>query len=293
MATNAGQGGSEPSGWQKAILSPSAPRRWTPKRKAELLRVCDERARAAGLEVTQVSVGYAFGTDLSAEGLRSIAATAAAVAAVADPDEYAGLPETFGATPVEGLASPAMAGFSTERKVELALAVERAARSRPGVTQVENAVYSDSLGEAAIANSSGFSASYAATRAWAYASAFAGEGEDLMTGLGVGLARDPGALDPEAIGAEAGERALALVGASRAADAAPWCWTASWRRRSPASSARCSPPTRSSAGGRCSPVAWATRWPRPRSCWPMTEPTPRAPHPRRSTVRAPPHGARP
>ena len=34
-----------------------------------------------------------------------------------------------------------------------------------------------------------------------------------MTGLGVGLARDPGGLDPEAIGAEAAERALALVGA--------------------------------------------------------------------------------
>ena len=52
-----------------------------------------------------------------------------------------------------------------------------------------------------------------ATQAWAYASAFAGEGEDLMTGLGVGLGRDPGALDPEAIGAEAADRALALVGA--------------------------------------------------------------------------------
>ena len=34
-----------------------------------------------------------------------------------------------------------------------------------------------------------------------------------MTGLGVGLGRDPAALDPEAIGAEAAERALALVGA--------------------------------------------------------------------------------
>jgi PmbA protein len=158
-------------------------------------------------------VGYAYGTDLGPEGLRSIAASAAAAAAVADPDEYAGLPEAFGTTPVEGLASAVMAGFSTERKVELALAVERAARSRPGVTQVENAVYSDSEGAAAIANSSGFSASYAATRAWAYASAFAGEGDDLMTGLGVGLARDPGALDPEAIGAEAGDRALALAGA--------------------------------------------------------------------------------
>jgi len=160
-------------------------------------------------------VGYAYGTDLGLDGLRSIAATAAAVAAVADPDEYSGLPETVGTTPVEGLESPAMAGFSTERKVELALAVERAARSRPGVSQVESVVYSDSEGTAAIANSRGFSGSYAATRAWAYASAFAGEGEDLMTGRGVGLARDPGGLDAEAIGAEAADRAVALAGARR------------------------------------------------------------------------------
>jgi PmbA protein len=81
------------------------------------------------------------------------------------------------------------------------------------VTQVENAVYSDAEGNVALANSRGFAAGYEATQAWAYASAFAGEGADLMTGLGVGLGRDPGALDPEAIGAEAAERALALVGA--------------------------------------------------------------------------------
>ncbi len=97
--------------------------------------------------------------------------------------------------------------------MELALAIERAARSHEGVTQVENAVYSDSEGSVAIANSRGFAASYSATQAWAYASAFAGEGADLMTGLGVGLGRDPDALDADAIGAEAAERALALVGA--------------------------------------------------------------------------------
>ena len=34
-----------------------------------------------------------------------------------------------------------------------------------------------------------------------------------MTGMGLGLGRDPDALDPDAIGAEAAERALALVGA--------------------------------------------------------------------------------
>jgi PmbA protein len=38
-----------------------------------------------------------------------------------------------------------------------------------------------------------------------------------MTGLGVGMGRDPGELDPEAIGAEAAERALALVGARQPA----------------------------------------------------------------------------
>ena len=63
------------------------------------------------------------------------------------------------------------------------------------------------------ANSRDFSAGFESTQAWSYASAFAGEGADLMTGLGVGLGREPGELDPEAIGSEAAERALALVGA--------------------------------------------------------------------------------
>jgi PmbA protein len=81
---------------------------------------------------------------------------------------------------------------------------------------VENAVYSDGEGSVAIANSRGFAASYSATQAWAWASAFAGEGAELMTGMGVGLGRGPQALDPEAIGAEAADRALALKGARQA-----------------------------------------------------------------------------
>jgi PmbA protein len=157
--------------------------------------------------------GYAYATDLSEAGLREIAAAARGAAEVADIDEYGGLPEECATTPVEGLASDRLGDWSTERKVELALAIERAARGRPGVTQVENAVYSDAEGSVALANSSGFSAGYEVTQAWAFASAFAGEGGELMTGLGVGLGRDPDALDPEVIGAEAAERALALVGA--------------------------------------------------------------------------------
>jgi PmbA protein len=157
--------------------------------------------------------GYGYGTDLSNAGIASLAERAAGAARAADPDEHDGLPDAPGATPVDGLHSDELGRWSTDRKIELALAVERAARAREGVTQVENAVYSDAEASVAIANSRGFAGSYAATQAWAYASAFAGEGADLMTGLGVGLGRDPSALDAEAIGAEAAERALALVGA--------------------------------------------------------------------------------
>jgi PmbA protein len=157
--------------------------------------------------------GYAYGTDLTDEGVAELALAAREAAELADEDEHEGLPEELGTADVNGLASPGFADWTTERKVELALAVERAARAREGVTQVENAVYSDSDGSVALANSRGFAASYSVTNAWAYASAFAGEGADLMTGLGVGMGRDPSELDAEAIGAEAAHRALALVGA--------------------------------------------------------------------------------
>jgi PmbA protein len=157
--------------------------------------------------------GYAYGTDLSDGGVSGVARAARDAAEVADEDEHAGLPDESGRLPLDGLASPDFAAWPTERKVELTLAVERAARSREGVSQVENAVYTDAEGTVALANSRGFAGDYSATQAWAYASAFAGEGADLMTGLGLGLGRDPGALDPEAIGGEAADRALALVGA--------------------------------------------------------------------------------
>jgi PmbA protein len=157
--------------------------------------------------------GYAYGTDLGDGGVVEVAEAARQAAEVADEDEHGGIPDESGTTAVPDLASAELAAWSTERKVELALEIERAARARDGVTQVENAVYSDANGSVALANSRGFAASYSATQAWAYASAFAGEGADLMTGLGVGMGRAPSALDPEAIGAEAAERALALVGA--------------------------------------------------------------------------------
>jgi PmbA protein len=161
--------------------------------------------------------GYAYGTDLTDDGLRELAAAAHAAASVADPDPDAGLPDECGSADVGPLSSDELATWTTDRKVELALAVERAARGHPDVSQVEQVVYADTEGMHALANSRGFAGSFEASSAWAYASAFAGEGEDLMTGLGLGLGRGPEALDPEAIGSEAAARASSLKGARQPA----------------------------------------------------------------------------
>lgn len=157
--------------------------------------------------------GYAYAGDLSDEGVAALAASAREAAAIADVDEHDGLPEEYGAAEVAGLHSPRLREWNSERKVSLAVEIERAARSRDGISQVEQTVYSDAEGSVAIASSRGFQSSYEASSAWAFASAFAGEGEDLMTGLGVGLGRSPDELDPDAIGGEAADRAIALVGA--------------------------------------------------------------------------------
>jgi PmbA protein len=182
--------------------------------EGEVESLTDAGSRGIGLRVfLDGRSGYAYGTDTSDEGIASLAAQARESAGVADEDEFSGLPDESGAADVSGLHSGELAGWSTERKIELAVEIERAARSHDGVTQVEDTVYADAEGSVALANSRGFASSYESSSVWAYASAFAGEGADLMTGLGVGLGRQPGELDPRAIGDEAGHRALALAGA--------------------------------------------------------------------------------
>ncbi len=161
-------------------------------------------------------MGYAYGTELTSDGVAATARAAHEAAGVADSDPHAGLPEETGAADVGPLRSAEISDWSTERKVELAVAAERAARAHPDVTQVEQVVYADAEGRRALASSRGFSGSFDASAAWAYATAFSGEGADLMIGTGLDLARGPEGLDAEAIGREAADRAVALAGARQA-----------------------------------------------------------------------------
>jgi PmbA protein len=163
-------------------------------------------------------VGYAYGTDLSEPGVAAIAARAAEAAAVADEDEFAAPPQPAEVEALAGLSDPSIGEWETPRAVDLALTVERTAlESDPRLVGVEVAVYADSSEQVAIASSTGVAGEYESSSCYAYLQALA-EGEGAReTGLGFGLARGPRGLDPEAIGAEAAARALAMIGAGKPA----------------------------------------------------------------------------
>jgi PmbA protein len=176
-------------------------------------------------------VGYAYGTDLSAAGLKDLAARAVEAARVADEDEFAappqlpvclmdargtkGTPEGVG----EGeLRDPTIGEWGTDRLAGLALEIERAALAADSrIAGVEQAVYSDSAERVAVVSSTGIEGEYASSSCYGYVQALAQGDEGRETGLGFGLGRGPGALDPEAIGREGAERAAAMIGAVKPA----------------------------------------------------------------------------
>jgi PmbA protein len=173
-------------------------------------------------------VGYAFGTDLGEAGVAAIAARAAEAARVADEDEFAGPPKLplFLSPDISGkgtaerleLTDPSVAEWSTARVAELALALEKAAiDADPRVAGVEQAVYAESADRVAIASSTGVEGEYEASSCYAYLQALAEGDGGRETGLGFGLARGPAGLDPDAIGREGAERAVAMIGAGKPA----------------------------------------------------------------------------
>jgi PmbA protein len=186
--------------------------------EAEVESLTEAGERGLGLRVwVDHRAGYAYGTDLSEEGVAEIARGAVEAARAVDPDEHAAAPEPAAAAePIPGLADPEAEAWTTERKLELALAIERAARDADSrVIAIETTVFVDDRGSAALASSRGVSGSYEVTSCYAYLQAIAEGDGDKQTGLGFGLGRSPAALDSDAIGREAAERATTLLGARK------------------------------------------------------------------------------
>jgi PmbA protein len=159
--------------------------------------------------------GFAHAGTLDPGVLREVLADARDNADFSEADRYVALAEPDGVAPVEQeLWNDELVALAPERKVELALSLEAAVRSRdPRVTGVRSAVFGDGRGEAAIVSTAGVRASWRATSCSMSVTALAADGDETKVGVGYEAGRDLGAVDVDRIADDAVERAVRLFGA--------------------------------------------------------------------------------
>jgi PmbA protein len=159
--------------------------------------------------------GFAYAGSLDPAVIAEVLADARDNATYAEPEEWVGLAEPDGVTPVElDLWRDALADMPTDRKVALALELERAVKARdPRVTGVRVAAWGDGSGIGAVATSTGILVTGRSTFCHLSVQALATDGEETKTGYGVSVGRQPEDVDLDEAAADAADRATRLLGA--------------------------------------------------------------------------------
>jgi PmbA protein len=157
-------------------------------------------------------------SDLSVRALDTLAERAVAMARQAPEDAYAGL------APQHRLASGPLPELDTvdpteptpQAMREMALACEDAARAVQGITNSEGGSASHGQAVVALSTSHGFTGGYGGSSHGLSASVLAGEGSGMERDYAYHAARFHADLDsPEAVGRDAGERAVARLNPGR------------------------------------------------------------------------------
>jgi len=159
--------------------------------------------------------GFAYAGSLDPQVIAEVLADARDNAAYAEPEEWVGLAEPDGVVPVElDLWRDALADMPTDRKVALALELERAVKARdPRVTGVRVAAWGDGSGVGAVATSTGILVAGRSTFCHLSVQALATDGDETKTGYGVSVGRQPDDVDLDEAADDAADRATRLLGA--------------------------------------------------------------------------------
>lgn len=187
----------------------------------EIEKLSSSETRGVGVRVVvDGRLGFASTSDLSPDGLAYALGEARSNAELASQDPGNVLPAPAPIVKLPGIYLPGLDDIPMARKVELALALERATTGRDArVRGVDNAAYGDGVTRAAIVSSLGVSAEYARTDVYAWVSALARDGEETQTGLGLTQGRAFDELDIEAAARDAVLRSTRLLGARKASTA--------------------------------------------------------------------------
>jgi PmbA protein len=158
--------------------------------------------------------GFAHAAALDERTLATVLEEARDNARFATPDEHVRLARPDGVAPVAlDLIDERLAAVPVDRKVALALELERRTRADPRVRAVPSADYDDAIGEWAVVTTTGIEAGGRRSVASLSVLAIAGDGADSHTGFGISAGRGFEQLDPVVAADDAADRAARLVGA--------------------------------------------------------------------------------
>lgn len=186
-------------------------------RRGEVEGLTFAESRGVGVRlIVGERLGYAYAADPSVDEVREAVAGARENAALATADEFNALPPADAAEPIPSLLRPDQAAMGTDRKVAVALDLERLAVSAdPRVTKVEKAEYGDAVSRVFVASTTGVRAEYGRTDCWAVVMALAEDGDETQTGWSFRVARELDELEWGDVAREAVDRSTRLLGASK------------------------------------------------------------------------------
>ncbi|MFN8052518.1 MAG: TldD/PmbA family protein [Acidimicrobiales bacterium] len=162
--------------------------------------------------------GFAYAGTLDGDVLADTVGEARDNATFSTPDEFSGLVAPDGVAPAAlALFDEALVDLSPERKIELALELERRVLDGdPRILGIETAEYADSIETSVIASTLGVRSVLRETGCSLVAYSLAGDDDEVTTGFGFSVGRGPGDLDLEAAASQAVDRAVRMLGAGRA-----------------------------------------------------------------------------
>ena len=188
-------------------------------RRGEVESLSGSETRGVGVRVIREGrLGYAWAADPDPGEAADLLIAARAGAEHTTPDEANVLPDPVPAEAIPDLFRDGQASLGPERKVALALDLERVAvSSHPEVPKVEETIYGDAVNRVAIASTTGVAAEYSRTDCWCVAVALAERDAETQTGFSFRVARELEELEWEAAAREAAERGARLLGARKPA----------------------------------------------------------------------------
>ncbi|MCC6616328.1 MAG: TldD/PmbA family protein [Anaerolineae bacterium] len=182
----------------------------------EVEQLSQASSRGLGVRVIDGGrTGYAYTSDFSADSIERTWRAARDLARVATADEYRALPEL---TPISDedleIWDARLPDVPATDKIDLLKRVERATLDYdPRIILADFCNYGDSINHVYLANSRGFAGQYGRTTVFSYLMGIArGEDGGMVNAFGMGASNFFDELDPVAIGREAGEKAISILG---------------------------------------------------------------------------------